>query len=371
MQGVDTSILVPVGRVLLIGSFGYCLIQALRNEEELQESFEGLVVGLLALLFFRQGAALLDSLSSSLVGFLESRGGEAKMIAQIKGLYTSVNTDPALKSDSSGVWPALKLGIWSVLVTITQFLFICVDGVLMLAKKVLWQLLLVLFPLAAGVFPIFPAMMKNLSLYAVELSLWGPVLYLVDYAAAAAIRDPEVANHPLGLGVVVAQILTIALIIAVPAVTHRFMSGAFGAVLGAGASATQGTKRTLGAMMAVFRPGRFISGAKILLVGGFGFWGVNALSAPSPVLKLWPGYVYRLRCEGRLLVSAVGNEALLQLEALPKELGCGAILKPLAPSGRSNILLETSTGSIARSVEIARTGSEPTLEIRLGSEVSK
>jgi hypothetical protein len=72
-----------------------------------------------------------------------------------------------------------------------------------------------------------------------------------------------------------------------------------------------------------------------------------AALAGGNVVQLYPGYVTRIQCEGRLLVSAVGNTALVQLEAMPKELGCGVLLKPLA-SGRTNLIVETSAGTIER-----------------------
>jgi len=101
--------------------------------------------------------------------------------------------------------------------------------------------------------------------------------------------------------------------------------------------------------------------------------GIALLSAPqiclgsADALRLQVGYVYRLRCEGRLLVSAVGNDQLLRLEALPRELGCGAILKPLQASGRTNLVLETSSGTLVRSVELLpqAPGSVPKLEVAL------
>ncbi len=80
-------------------------------------------------------------------------------------------------------------------------------------------------------------------------------------------------------------------------------------------------------------------------------------------LRLTSGYIYKLRCEGRLLISAIGNDALLRLEPLPKESGCGAVLKPLGPTGTTNLLLETSTGSVSRWVEVSKAPS-------LRSEVS-
>ncbi len=89
-------------------------------------------------------------------------------------------------------------------------------------------------------------------------------------------------------------------------------------------------------------------------------------------LKLTTGFIYKLRCEGRLLISAVGDESLLRLDPLPKDSGCGAILKPMGPTGVTNLLLETSSGSIGRTVEVSnpspRRQTSPQLEFFLKSK---
>jgi hypothetical protein len=115
-----------------------------------------------------------------------------------------------------------------------------------------------------------------------------------------------------------------------------------------------------------------MSFSKALFGGGIALASIpgSSFAAEEP-LHLQPGYVYRLRCDGRLLISAVGSEHVLRLEALPKELGCGAILKPLQASGRSNIILETSTGTIVRTVEISQRSVHPKLEIFLSSRGAK
>lgn len=80
-------------------------------------------------------------------------------------------------------------------------------------------------------------------------------------------------------------------------------------------------------------------------------------------IKLFPGFVTKIQCEGRLLVSAIGNEDLVRLEPLPKELGCGVLLKPLhlksnGPS-QTNLLLETSTGTIRKMIQVTTNSSPP------------
>lgn len=82
-------------------------------------------------------------------------------------------------------------------------------------------------------------------------------------------------------------------------------------------------------------------------------WGPQAFAENGDVILLYSGYLTRIRCEGRLLISAIGNEELVRLEALPKELGCGALLKPRAQSGQTNLVLEMSTGTLTRRVEIS------------------
>ena len=80
---------------------------------------------------------------------------------------------------------------------------------------------------------------------------------------------------------------------------------------------------------------------------------IPILASGAEVVRLAPGFVTKLRCEGRLLVSAVGSDELVQLEALPKELGCGVLLKPKVHAGRTNLFLETTAGTIERALEIA------------------
>ncbi len=76
-----------------------------------------------------------------------------------------------------------------------------------------------------------------------------------------------------------------------------------------------------------------------------------AANEPTPI-RLYSGYVTRVQCEGRLLVSAVGNDTLVRLEALPRELGCGMLLKPLTRTGRTNLVVETTSGPFERLIEI-------------------
>ena len=76
-------------------------------------------------------------------------------------------------------------------------------------------------------------------------------------------------------------------------------------------------------------------------------------------LKLYPGYLTRIECEGKLWVSAVGNDQMVSLEAFPKELGCGVLLKPRASAGQTNLILETSSGTIEQLIEVDSSKRQP------------
>ncbi|HLE01303.1 MAG TPA: hypothetical protein VJB59_13655 [Bdellovibrionota bacterium] len=81
-------------------------------------------------------------------------------------------------------------------------------------------------------------------------------------------------------------------------------------------------------------------------------WAFNPFDTIDVVLR--PGYVRKLKCQGRLLLSSVGNESLIQLSALPKETGCGVLIKPTALEGQTNLILETSAGTITRKIRIEK-----------------
>ncbi len=79
---------------------------------------------------------------------------------------------------------------------------------------------------------------------------------------------------------------------------------------------------------------------------------LSVAHATEKQVTLYPGYITKLHCEGTLLISAVGDPKLLALEALPAQVGCGVLLKPVARAGRTNLALETTTGSVSVIVEI-------------------
>ena len=78
----------------------------------------------------------------------------------------------------------------------------------------------------------------------------------------------------------------------------------------------------------------------------------KVVCADPQTIRLKTGYVSKVSCEGRLFVSAIGNESLVRMEALPKELGCAVILKPIGNVDTTNLILETSVGTIEKQVMV-------------------
>lgn len=72
----------------------------------------------------------------------------------------------------------------------------------------------------------------------------------------------------------------------------------------------------------------------------------------AATLVLYSGYLTKLSCSGKLLAASAGNTRIVQIEALPKDLGCGVLIKPLAPEGRTNLFIEASTGTYQLILEI-------------------
>lgn len=74
--------------------------------------------------------------------------------------------------------------------------------------------------------------------------------------------------------------------------------------------------------------------------------------AETQNLAVFYGFVTKVRCEGRVLASAIGNDQLVQLEPMPQAIGCGVVLKPVSKSGSTNLILETSAGTVHRTITI-------------------
>jgi hypothetical protein len=81
----------------------------------------------------------------------------------------------------------------------------------------------------------------------------------------------------------------------------------------------------------------------------------SGLAAPRDdrkAIRVMDGFVTRIRCSGRLLASATGNPRLLLIEPVPKEMGCAVLLQSRGKVGRTNLILETTAGTLHRLVDV-------------------
>jgi hypothetical protein len=232
-EAMSPDILVPSGRVLLGGAFGFSLIRAMKGSLELQVTFERLAIGCIALAFFRPASTQLLRVSEDLAKIISNLGHEEDLRTFIlNALQNSVTAPSGSGSATQFNLPAVleqawRTGVWGIMSTVIDWMFMIASFLLECAREVFWTLLLFLYPIACGVFPITPQMLIQLSLYAVELALWFPMLSAVEVTTAVVAKREMTRSGSWGLYIVAVELLAILLILMIPSLTHRFLSGAF------------------------------------------------------------------------------------------------------------------------------------------------
>ncbi len=245
------DLLVPVGRTLLLGSFAFCLLRSIRGGFDLPLAFERLILGFLALAFFNSGSAVLLTISSELSEAIHRLGDRHELKAMVLEAFRNASKEPPSGGGNTSInLPAVleqawRTGVWGIMSTIVDWIFLMVTFLLESAREVFWKLLLFLFPVSCGVYPIFPRMMTNLTFHALELALWFPVLALVEIATGIVARSAMAKTGSWGLYVVAVELLAIILILLIPSVTHKFLSGAFAGDFESQASLIRTAKRAV------------------------------------------------------------------------------------------------------------------------------
>lgn len=230
---ISPELLIPIGKSVLLGSFGYSLVQSSRGNLPLPLAFERLLVATLALTFFQTGAKAMEELSSLLLLLIGRLGDRQDLKTLLLEAFKKSADSPAASGGSTSfnipavLEQAWRTGVWGVMTSLVEGVFLITSFVLECAQEVLWTLLLLLFPISAGIFPVFPKMMINLILYAIELSFWFPMLCLVELATGSVAAKHMTTAGSWGLYVVGVEIIAILLIMLIPSISHRFLSGAF------------------------------------------------------------------------------------------------------------------------------------------------
>ncbi len=244
------ELLVPWSKSLLMGAFGWTLIQAIRGEEALALPFERLAIGVLSFVFYPEASRQLQGLSADLQDLLRHAGGSADLKALVLAALESSAQAPLPASQSttflnlpSLTEQVLRTGVWGALTLIVQWIFLLASILLETAHDVFWKLIVFMFPLGCGLYPLFPRMLTNLALYAIELCLWIPILILIERITSEVGRTLLTREGSLGLPLIAVELIAVFLILSVPMTAHRFLSGAFSGDMGSGGSVIQTGKR--------------------------------------------------------------------------------------------------------------------------------
>jgi hypothetical protein len=352
---VNIEILQKPALVLLTGTFGISIIVSIRKGESVHHAFEKLIVGYLAITFYADALQYLALLGKELESYFATLGSQDEVKAFVaKALYNAATTYTGASALPNNMMNYLlqvfRTGVWGILSSITELLFVVVHFLLEVTRDALWQIIAVLFPLSAAMFPVAPKVLIAMSAVALELALWMPILTIINIATSAVARQYSTINSDFGFYVLALEVVTIFLTLKVPSFTHKMLSGSLAGdvidpsrAVGKGLKlvtslvsragfASSGTRRSRG-----FSKKRF---ALIILAGALA---TTSVYAKEP-LRLRLGFVKKLECRGKLYLSSIGDSKVVELEALPPTLGCAAVLKPKA-AGSTNLILETSSGS--------------------------
>ncbi len=250
-ESVTPDILIPSGRLLLGASFGFCLVRSMRGSFDLHLSFERMAIGCIALIFFKSAASQLLILSEGLSTVISRLGHQEDLRAIILNAFQKASGEPGPSGTSTSfnlpavLEQAWRTGVWGVMCAVVDWVFLIASFLLESARDVFWTLLLFLFPIACGVYPVAPQMFNHMSLYAIELALWFPMLSAVEVTTALVARKEMLKAGSWGLYVVAVELLAIILILMIPAMTHKFLSGAFSGDLDSQASLFRSVRRIL------------------------------------------------------------------------------------------------------------------------------
>ena len=363
----DSNLFVRSGQILLVGCFGYDLvIRTLRGQGSLSSSFERLALGFVVISFYASGMTGLARFSDAVTHSLERIADDRKLLDLIlEGLKraaedpSGASFGPNLPSLFEQAW---RTGVWGVMTSLVEAIFLMVGFVLESAQEVLWELLRLFFPLAGGLIPLTPRLAHGLMTWSIELALWKPVLLVVQGVAGVVGARALNREGSWGSSLIAVELVAIILILGIPAFTHRLVSGVHAGDHDAQAKLFVWARAVRSRLPGLNRLGVFA----VLLLGVETSRAWASAPADAPI-RIYPGFVTKVSCEGKLLISAVGHSRAVRLEALPKELGCGVLLQPqLLDSGlRTNLILETTTGSFERLIEIG--SGEPKTQERVQS----
>ncbi|HAR43414.1 MAG TPA: hypothetical protein DCS07_12420 [Bdellovibrionales bacterium] len=227
---INSDILIPVGRSLLIGSFGISILKAIREGEGFLESFESFAIGFLALLYFKPCLIGIVELCNSLAELIPKIGNPQGLKDMVLGNLATAAQAPNPNGSStvinipSSLEQIWRLGVWGILSQIIDYMFLLVTYLLTAARSVFLQVVAFLFPIVAGLYPALPGLLKNTIAYSFEIALWGVVLKLI-HVVTGVVAQEQIGVDGFGVPIVAVELVAVVLVLMVPGLTHRIVSG--------------------------------------------------------------------------------------------------------------------------------------------------
>jgi hypothetical protein len=240
---------------LLLASFGIALLLSMRRGSGLVLCFEKLALGYVLILFHGPALELLQEVGKSLEAFLLSKGTGS--VSDLDKFIGASLADAASKDRSGSAMGYLnnfltytaqivRTGVWGVLASCAELLFLLARFLLEVGRDALWQILVVLFPLATAFLPIAPKLFIGMALLAVELTLWLPMLAIINIACSEVARRYMQVPADIGFYVLALEIIAVTLTFAVPVMAHKFITGSLSG------SVIESWKQTAGRSGALF-----------------------------------------------------------------------------------------------------------------------
>lgn len=210
-----------IGQSLLLAGVGFQLIQVVRGELDVVRVIETLVIAIIGMRFYPEFFSTLESISQSLNHTItHTKSGQSLndfIVQRYKDAY---------KPDSLDVLgQAWRFGVWGVVSTLVDMIFLVLSYLLTFTKEVFWEILITLFPICAGLYPLFDSSLKNFIAFAFELSLWMPLLGLIQLISGEIARRHAGDMHTLGVSIIAVELSAVALMLGIPVFSHRLVSG--------------------------------------------------------------------------------------------------------------------------------------------------
>jgi hypothetical protein len=234
-----------IGKILALGSFGIGLAMSLYDDEQLKPTFTRTAVTLLVLSGLGGILDQIWSLSEGLSQFFERLGDPGKLFDWIADAYQTssqkADTRPEASSGLAHAGASLiqkgstiltqttRTGVWMVAQIAADFFFAASSKLIEVGRQIFWSLGSFLAPILIGIAPLYPRLGASAILFLLEVSLWSPVLKLMQIVSFPVILKELSNAESLGITVIAAEFISICLFLSVPALVHLLLSGGWSA----------------------------------------------------------------------------------------------------------------------------------------------